>query len=330
MFDRDDWLASYKEEIIDPDRVIIDPHHHLWSWPSMQPYQLEQLWADTTSGHTIEKTVYIECGWSYRQDGPEHLKSLGESEFVAQTASDAQKDPNKPQIAGHIGHTDMAHPSLDDTLDRHLEASNGLFRGIRDQGACETDPAMLIPGHAKKDKFIDPAFQNGVERLGERGLTFDCWIHHHQIAQVTALAQACPGTTIILDHFGTPIGVGQYEGKRDEIMAQWKTDIAELAKCSNVRAKLGGLAMPDNGWKYHEQEKPATSDQIVADQGDWYHYTIEQFGPERCMFESNFPVDRASISYHVLWNAFKKMAERYSEDEKQAMFYNTAKTVYSL
>lgn len=330
MFDREDWLASHREEIIDPDRPIIDPHHHLWHWPVYNPYLLPDLWRDTGDGHNIKKTIYIECGWSYREDGPDHLKSLGESEFIANVAAEAAKDPSKAQIAGHIGHTDIRHPDLADTLEKHRLASNGLLRGIRHQGACETDPALLIPGHADKDQFIDPVFQAGVRLLGEKGLTFDCWNHHHQIPQVTALAKACPGTTIILDHFGTPLGVGQYEGKRDEIMTQWKKDIAELAALPNVRAKLGGLAMPDNGWKYETQDKPPSSDQIVADQADWYHYTIEKFSPERCMFESNFPVDRASLSYHVFWNACKKMAERYSDGEKHSMFWGTAESVYAV
>jgi L-fuconolactonase len=330
MFDRDDWLAGHTEEIIEPERPITDPHHHLWSWQSMKPYLLDQLHADTGSGHRVEKTVYIECGWSYHKDGPDHLRSLGESVFVAKTAAEARLHPERAQIAGHIAHTDMTRADVGETLDLHLAASDGLLRGIRHQGACESDPALLIRGHAPEGLFLNADFQRGVRLLGARGLTFDCWNYHHQIPQVTALARACPETILILDHFGTPLGVGGYEGRRAEIMAQWKTDIAELARCENVCAKLGGLAMPDNGWKYNEQDKPATSDQIVADQADWYHYTIEQFGPDRCMFESNFPVDRASVSYHVLWNAFKKMAQRYSDTEKDALFRQTANRVYRL
>lgn len=330
MFDRDDWLASHKEEIIEPERRIIDPHHHLWHWSAYKPYLLQQLWADTGSGHNIEKTVYIECGWSYRKDGPDHLKSLSESAFVAETAAEAAKQSSKAQIAGHIGHTDMRREDLEATLDAHMEASDGLLRGIRHQGACETDPALLIKGHAPENLFLDADFQRGVRGLGKRGLTFDCWNYHHQIPQVTALAKACPDTLIVLDHFGTPLGVGRYEGRRAELMTQWQKDLAGLAALPNTRAKLGGLAMPDNGWNYHTQDKPATSDQIVSDQGAWYDFTIEHFGPDRCMFESNFPVDRASVSYHVLWNAFKKLAKSYTDDEKHALFYGTAEAVYNL
>ena len=330
MFDREDWLASHQEEIIDPDLPIIDPHHHLWAYPQFGPYLLENLWGDTNSGHNIKKTVYIECGWAYDTDAEKSLQSLGETKFIADVAAQAEKDPSKAQIAGHIGHVDLCHDNLDDLLDKHVEASNQLLRGIRHHGASDTEEALLIKTDTPPHLYLEADYQRGVKTLGKRGLTFDSWNFHHQIPELTALAQACPDTTIILDHFGTPLGVGGYTGKRDEIMAQWKIDVAELAKCPNVHAKLGGYAMPDNGWAYHERPVPPSSDDFVSDQADWYHYTIDQFGPSRCMFESNFPVDRASISYHVLWNAFKKIADRYSEDEKQSMFWGTAEKVYSV
>lgn len=330
MFDRDEWLASHKEEIVDPDRAIIDPHHHLWAYPDFGPYMLEQLWADTESGHKVKKTIYIECGWGYDRDASEDLQSLGETKFLAAVAAEAAKSPSRPQIAGQIGHINLKLPHVNDLLDRHMEASNGLLRGIRHHAASETDEALLIRGHSPQHMLLDKDFQRGVKMLGDRGLTYDSWNYHHQISEVTELARACPDTVIIHDHFGTPLGVGGYAGKREEIKAQWKKDIAELARCPNVRAKLGGFAMPDNGWNYQTLETPVSSDQFVADQNEWYQYTIEQFGPERCMFESNFPVDRASVSYHVLWNAFKKMAASYSESEKHALFWGTAESVYSV
>ena len=330
MFGRNEWLAGHSEEIIDPDREIVDPHHHLWIGRAGSDYLLKDLWDDTGSGHKVVQTMFMECHWSYRKDGPEHLKSVGETETVAAIAEAAKSEPSKAQIAGIISHTNLRAPELDDALHAHIEASKGLFRGIRHAGAYDEDPALFIKPRQPDGLYHMPEFQAGVRRLGERGLTYDTWNYHHQIKGLTELAKAAPETKIILDHFGTPLGVGAYQGKRAEIFEVWKQDIAELAKCPNVHAKLGGLAMPDNGWKYDAQAKPATSDQLVADQGDWYHYTIDLFGPERCMFESNFPVDRASISYHVLWNALKKIAARYSEDEKNAMFSGTARRVYSL
>ena len=330
MFGRDEWLAQHREEIIEPEREIVDPHHHLWNWRSMTPYLLEQLWSDTGSGHNIVQTMFMECHWNYRSEGPEHLKSVGETETVAAIAAEAANAPGKAQIAGIVAHTNLAAPALDDALDAHLHASQGLFRGIRHALAYDDDPALSIKPRQPADLYANPDFQAGVRRLGERGFTYDTWNYHHQLPQLIAVARAAPDTTIILDHFSTPLSVGKYAGQRDEIFKKWKTDLAELASCPNVHAKLGGLAMPDNGWGYMDQPEPATSDQIVADQADWYHYTIDQFGPDRCMFESNFPVDRASLSYHVYWNAAKKIASRYSEDEKQAMFAGTARRVYRL
>jgi len=155
-------------------------------------------------------------------------------------------------------------------------------------------------------------------------------IYHHQIKSYTEFAKAVPDAVIILDHFGTPLGVGPYEGKREEIFKQWKTDIAELAKCENVFAKLGGLAMPDNGFGWNLNPVPPTSDEFVAAQKRYYLHTIDCFGPDRCMFESNFPVDRLSLSYQVVWNGFKKMVADFSEDEKNMMFSGTATKVYRL
>ena len=330
MFGRDDWLATHSEEIIDPEREIVDPHHHLWAWRSMSKYMLEELWTDTGSGHNVVQTMFMECHWGYREDGPEHLKSVGETEAVAAIAKAAKTDPTKSQIAGIVAHTNLRAPELDEALDAHLTASNGLFRGIRHALAYDDDEALSIKPRQPPGLYVMPEFQAGVRRLGERGFTYDTWNYHHQLQQLIEVARAAPGTTIILDHFSTPLGVGKYAGKRAEIFEIWKRDLAELAKLPNVHAKIGGLAMPDNGWGYMDQDKPATSDQIVADQADWYHYAIDQFGPDRCMFESNFPVDRASVSYHVYWNAAKKIAARYSEDEKTAMFSGTARRIYSL
>ena len=330
MFDRDEWLASHKEEIVDPDRAIIDPHHHLWAYPDFGPYLLEQLWADTESGHKVKKTIYIECGWGYDRDASEDLQSLGETKFLAAVAAEAAKSPSRPQIAGHIGHINLKLPHVNDLLDRHLEASNGLLRGIRHHAASETDEALLIRGHSPQRMLLDKDFQRGVKTLGDRGLTYDSWHYHHQNAEFLSLARAVPETTMVLDHLGSPLGVARFSGRRDEVFADWKLDMRAIAACPNVVAKLGGFAMPDNGWGWMEQDKPPSSDELLAAQGEWYEHMLTTFGAERCMFESNFPVDRVSVSYPVLWNFFKKLAHGASENEKAALFSGTARRVYGL
>jgi len=324
------WYAQVQEEILEPDRPIIDPHHHLWDdWKSRNfaDYLLDDLWKDTQSGHKIVKTVFIECHTNYRDTGPDHLKPLGETEFVAKIAlQSAATGANKAVISGIVSHMDLRRKDvLEETLEMHQAASQGLLRGIRHAGAYHPSLGDFGPG-----LFLDETFQEGVRHLGRRGLTYESYHYHTQLRDFTRLARSAPDTTIILDHFGTPLGTGPFRDQREEIFQQWKADMRELAACPNVNAKLGGLAQRDNGFGWHEAARPPTSDEMVAAQKRYYLHTIDCFGPERCMFESNFPVDKISVSYPVLWNAFKKIAADFSKDEKAMMFYGTAARVYQL
>ncbi|MBJ31255.1 MAG: amidohydrolase [Acidimicrobiaceae bacterium] len=331
---RPEWYGQVDEEVVDPDRRIVDPHHHLWEISDAN-YVLEHLWADTSSGHRVEKTVFVECHASYRTQGPEHLRPIGETEFVADIAKASAAGPG-PRVAGIVAYADLRLSApgdgrLDEVLDAHEEAGLGLFRGIRHAISCPEFPeTLLIPGWAPADLAADKAFRAGVRRLGERGLTYDSWHYHVQIPEFTDLCRAAPDTTIVLDHFGTPLGVGPYEGRRREIFERWKVDLAELARCPNVVAKLGGLSMPDNGFGWHDDERPPTSEEVVAAHRPYFLHAIDCFGPDRCMFESNFPVDRLSLSYRVLFNAFKKMVADFSDAEQDAMFSGTAERVYRL
>ncbi len=327
------WLEQVQEDIIDPDRPIIDPHHHLWHRRrGGGDYLLKEFWQDTGSGHNIKKSVFIECHANYKNDGPEHLKPIGETEFVAAIARDARTCPEKTQIGAIIAHADLRlDGELDRLLDLHAEAADGLFRGIRQAGAWEDDGDFLfIQGRGPRGLYLDDKFRRGVKRLGARGLSYDTWHYHHQNQDFLNLAMATPDTQLVLDHFGTPLGVGPYADQRDAIFQKWKKDIAAIAKCENVVAKLGGLAMPDNGFGWNLGEVPPTSDEFVATQREYYLHTLDCFGPERCMFESNFPVDKWSLSYHVVWNGFKKMVADFSEAEKHSLFYGTAARIYGL
>jgi L-fuconolactonase len=325
------WLERVREEIVEPERRIVDPHHHLWDQPDRGSYVLEDLWADTGSGHGIEKTVFVECRASYRDGGPEHLHPVGETEFVAEIAA-ASVAAGGASIAGIVAHADLTRgDAVEEVLHAHEEAGRGLFRGIRHAGARDPHPEDLtIAGQAPEGLYAGDAFREGMRVLGRLGLTYDTWHYHHQNPAFADLARAVPETTMILDHFGTPLGVGRYRDRRQEVFEAWKLDIAEIARCPNVFAKLGGLAMPDNGFGWHRRDLPPTSDEFAEAQRPYYLHAIECFGPERCMFESNFPVDKLSVSYHVLWNGLKKIVEAFSEDEKDAMFYRTAARLYRL
>ncbi|MFT4960429.1 MAG: L-fuconolactonase [Paracoccaceae bacterium] len=327
MAQREDWLALVTEDIIDPAREIVDPHHHLWDRQG-RIYEMGELAADTGSGHNVVQTVYIECRSYWDTTGAENLRPVGETKRVAEMAAGSDA---KAQIAGIIGFADLRDVGLDKVLVAHKAAGQGLLRGIRQSGAWDRDPdALAIVGRGVPEQYNDPDFRRGMALLAEHGLTYDTWHYHHQADDFLALARAVPGTVMVLDHLSTPLGVGRFTGQRDVIFARWQDDMAALAECPNVRAKLGGLAMADNGWGWQDRDVPPTSDEFVAAYGDWYHHMIGCFGPERCMFESNFPVDRISISYHVLWNAFKKIAARYSEAEQAMMFAGTARKVYGL
>ena len=338
MTDHAAWLGQVVEATLEPERPIVDPHHHLWrrasaSYAFSPHYLLAELWDDTGSGHRIEQTVFIECSAEYRETGPEAMRPIGETELVAGIATAAAAEPaGAARIGGIVGHADLRLGAvIEDVLAAQIEAGQGRFRRIRYSAA--QDPSDAIPGSRKNppiDIYARDDFREGFARLASLGLSFDAWHYHPQTPGLTDLAHAFPDTTIVLDHFGGVLGIGSYAGRRDEIFKTWKHDLATLADCPNVVAKLGGLVMPVNGFGWHERDRPATSDEIVAAQRPYYMHTIERFGPDRCMFESNFPVDKCAVSYNVLWNAFKKMAAAFSADEKDALFRATAMRVYRL
>ena len=328
------WRKLALEDAINPGRPIIDPHHHLWpATDGRARYLLADLWRDTGTGHNIEKTVFVECRAGYHSDGPEHLKPVGEAEFVARIARASRDGGGGAVIAGFVGHADLRQDPerLRQVLQAQEAAAEGMFRGIRQSGARDPHPEELsILGRGPEGLYADANFRRGVALLGELGYSYDTWHYHHQNADFAALARAVPGTTLVLDHFGTPLGVGRYASQRETIFTAWQRDIASIASNPNVVAKIGGLAMPDNGFGWNLRERPPDSDEVVAAQARYYRHAIECFGPARCMFESNFPVDGFSLSYNVYWNAMKKIAARYSADEQHAMFYGTAQRVYRL
>ena len=337
MGTNEDWLALVEEETLEPDLPICDPHHHLWEFrhDRVEPrYLMDEFQKDLQSGHNIVSTVFIECRAMYRQDGPEALRFVGEIEFVngvAAMSASGLYGPTKV-AAGIVGSADlMMGAAAGETLEAQIAAGGKRFRGIRRSATWDPDPNVRNSrSNATPGLLADPTFREGFAELDSRNLTFEAWVYHHQILEVTDLARAFPGVTIILDHLGGPLGVDSYRGKRDDCFDQWKADVTELASCENVMAKIGGINMDINGFFWHENPKPPTSQELHEATEKWYAHMIEQFGVNRCMFESNFPVDKQSCSYNVLWNSFKRLASGYSADEKAALFHDTAARVYSL
>jgi L-fuconolactonase len=340
------------EAIIEPELPIIDPHHHLWyrtkeyiaSVASVDNpfapvlhkhgrYMLEEFLVDLNTGHHILGTVFVESDAMYKPSAPEHLRSLGEVEWMAGTAATSESGcfGSIRVAAGIIGNANLSlGDAAADVLEAHVRAGGGRYRGVRNFAAYDADPVIQSMGAIRSHVLMDKQFRAGFKHLAERGLSYDVWLLEPQIPELTALARAFPTTQIILDHVGTPVGIGIYAVQHAERFPIWSGSIRELAVCPNVAVKLGGLGMGVCGLNSFLAKPPFSSAQLAAEWKPYIETCIEAFGANRCMFESNFPVDSVSCDYAVLWNAFKLITAGASRDEKAALFAGTARTVYRL
>lgn len=326
MSDRGDWLALTSEEALEPDLPICDPHHHLWDYKGSR-YLVEEFQEDISGGHNIDSTVFVECLQFYREEGPEHLRPVGETEFVDRLADQA----GGGIAQGIVGFADLSRgAAAGEVLAAHMEASQ-RFRGIRHASAWH-------PGDRIHNAHTNPPprllrnqrFREGFAVLAGMGLTFDAWLYHPQLPDLIDLANRFPDATIILDHMAGPPGIGPFAEDHQAVFSQWGKQISALSRCENVFIKLGGRAMTLAGFGWHKLEKPPGSEQLAETMQPYFDHCIEAFGPARCMFESNFPVDKASCSYTVLWNAFKRVSSSFSTDERSALFLETAVRAYRL
>ncbi|WP_226382234.1 amidohydrolase family protein [Falsiroseomonas ponticola] len=331
---REEWLALGEgEEILDPARPIVDPHHHLWDRHD-ETYLLPDLLRDTGSGHDIRATVFIQCASMYRPDGPEALKPLGETEFVNGIAAAAASGTYGRTLAcaGIVGFADLLlGDAVAPVLEAHVAIAGARFRGVRNRTAWHPDPGVrsnLItppPG-----PLAEPAFAAGARRLAALGLTLDVWAYHTQLGDVLALAKAVPEVTVVVNHIGGALGVGPFAGRRAEVFAPWREAMRALAALPNLRVKIGGLAMEVTGYDFHHHPLPPASRHLAEAWKPWVETVIELFGARRCMFESNFPVDKGMAGYVAVWNAFKRLAAGAGEAEKDALFAGTAIRTYQL
>jgi L-fuconolactonase len=328
------WRSLHREEVIEPDLPIIDPHHHLWVRPGSR-YLLDEYLADVRTGHNIKASVFVDCGSFYRKTGPELMAPLGEVEFANGVAAMAASGAFGSTLvcAGIVSSADISiGAEVARVLDAQIAAGGGRFRGIRVTTKWDADDALntgryIVP----RDLMQNRDFRAGFATLAPRSLSFDAMIYHPQIPELADLARAFPDTTIVLNHIGGLIAYTRtYASRKDEAIAQWRTSTAELAKCQNVYVKLGGLGMPYLGLGFDKLEAPASSEQLAEAWGPLFAHCIDRFGPARCMFESNFPPDNGSVDYPIIWNTFKRIATRYSADEKRALFHDTALKVYRL
>lgn len=318
------------ETAIEPDLPICDAHHHLWERPP-RDYLLNDLLEDLRSGHNIVATVAIECGYGYRLDGAQEFKPLGETEFLEGVANRAAADPAiKTRVgAAIVGYANLAlGDAVAPVLEAHLAISPKRFRGIRHSATWDGSGALR--NEAAQGLLADGKFRAGFSRLEKLGLSFEAWVYHPQLTEVADLARAYPRVPVILNHIGAPLGVGPYAGKRDEVFRHWSRGIAEVARVPNVVVKLGGVGSLRSGYDWHERAQQPASSELAQTLRPYIERCIDGFGVERCMFESNFPVEKASNSYVNLWNAFKRVTENYSAGERAALFHDTAARVYRL
>ncbi len=328
------WLASQPAEaILEPDLPIIDTHHHLWDRDGHR-YFLQEFLADVATGHNLVATVFLECHSMYRAAGPEEMRPVGETEFVVGQAAMSASGMYGPTrvAAGIVGFADLTlGDRVEPVLAAHLRAGGGRFRGVRHSAAWDASDVIGNSAVAHGPHiYARPDFRAGLGRLTRLGLSLDAWVFHPQLADLVDLARASPDANIIVGHVGGVLGYGPYAGKPQDVFAAWKTQIVELARCPNVSMKLGGMMMRLAAYDYRTQPKPPTSTELAALWSPYIKTCIELFGADRCLFESNFPVDKMGIGWAGLWNALKRIAAGASAAEKRALFSGTARRVYRL
>lgn len=327
-----DWLSLGVEDVIDPDLPIIDAHHHLWV-EGGAPYLLQEITADVTDGHTIASTVFVQAHFGYRTDLPQHLAPVGETEKVAAIAAKAVRANLPTRIAeGIVAHADLTlGASVSEVIEAHDYAAKGALRGIRHSvSRDEHFPNGIVLRPAPPALLSDPRYRAGLAALMRHDLSYDAMLYHAQIDELTAVAKAMPSLQIVLDHLGCVLGVGYYADRPAERFRAWQRAMSDLSRCANVSVKFGGLGMIICGARWHEGERPPSSTELATAWRPYFDACMDLFGPERCMFESNFPVDKAMYSYRTLWNAFKRLTTGFGDGERHALFAGTASRVYRL
>ena len=329
--DRLEWINSGQEPPVDSEQRIIDPHHHLWERGGSR-YRAEELSEDTSRGHTVTDTVFVECLANYRKEAQKELRSIGETEFVVDE-SVRSKELKGCNISGIVAFLDLSlGDKVGDLIEAHQELAGQMLKGIRHATAWSSDADIPI-SHSKPSEGLmtDKTFIDGVRSLGTRNLSFDAWMYFDQLHELHGLAKEAPNTRIIINHLGAPLNLGKWKKKQDNVQAIWKSELQKLAKLENVYLKIGGIGMENYfGTNWVSRTHPPSSDEVVTVWNERILWCIETFGTEKCMFESNYPVDRQTLPYSVIWNTFQKIVQTFTASEKDDLFWVTARSVYGV
>jgi L-fuconolactonase len=322
------WQQASQEPPLEPALPIADPHHHLWP-NSRNTYLPSDLLEDIGHGHNVISTVYVECGSSYRRTGPTAMRPVGETEFVLEATEKA--NASRILCKGIVAHANLG---LGDRVAAVLEAqaiaAKGRLRGIRHSLRWDEAGIGHFGRQLPSSLALDAQFREGFAQLAQFGLTFDAWAFHHQLDEVASLARAFPATPFVVNHFGGPLGVGAYKDRRREVFARWRSGIHELARCPNVAMKLSGIGMLYFGFDFYKRKSPPNSAEIATHWAPYVETCLNAFGVSRCMFASNYPVDKQSCSYTTLWNACKLLTTSMSTDERSQLFRDNAVKTYRL
>jgi L-fuconolactonase len=330
--EREDWLRLTVEEPLEPDIPICDPHHHLW-YDADENYVIEDFLKDISGGHCVVQTVFVESRQMLAKGGPEAMQPVGETEYVVDIAtSNSTGQQSKTKVAaGIVGFADlMLGTAVAPVLEAHIAAGKGRFRGVRYATAWDASPEIRTRRKMQPGILLDTKFREGFSYLKKYGLSFDALSFHPQLMELADLARAFPDTPIIVEHVGGPLGIGPYAPRREEAFRDWQQGMAALAGCPNVYVKLGGFGMEMFGFGWHERPRPPDSSSLAEAMAPYFSWCIERFGTGRCMFESNFPVDKRSYSYTVIWNAFKRLSKDISPGERRRLFLDNAVSAYRL
>jgi predicted TIM-barrel fold metal-dependent hydrolase len=323
----------HDEAPLEPGAPIIDAHHHAWDAPRPR-YMMEELVADVCAGHDVRATVFVDCRSMYRESGPLEMRSVGEVEFAnGLAAMSASGGYGRARLcAGIVGHGPLhLGARAGAVLEAHMRAAGERFKGVRQVTACDPDPDVVAANPDRPPGLMqDMRFREGFACLAPLGLSFDAFVFQNQLGELADLARAFPDTPIVINHLGGPLGIASYAGRPAEMFAAWKDAMAYLARLPNVWAKLGGLGMVTAGFNFHLRESPPDSATLASAWRPHIETCIELFGAQRCMFESNFPPDKAAASYRVLWNAFKRITAGASADEKARLYFDSAREFYRL
>ncbi|RKE34704.1 putative TIM-barrel fold metal-dependent hydrolase [Paraburkholderia sp. BL23I1N1] len=330
---RPDWLALHDEPVLEAHWPIVDAHHHLWDRQSGR-YLAHEFVDDVNSGHRVVSTVYVQCRSMLRADGPVEMRPVGEVEFANGVAAMSESGVYGQTrcCEAIVGGADLTLGSeVAPVLETMLQVSGGRLRGIRNPLAWHESAAVSSsPVTPPRDLMQNVKFRAGVATLAGYGLSLDVWVYHTQLDAVYELARGVPDVMVVINHFGGPVGVGPHAGRRADVLGEWRNSLQRLARLPNTLMKLGGAGMSVFGYEFASAELPPSSQQLADAWRPYFEVCVDLFGADRCMFESNFPVDKGMFSYRVLWNAFKRLADGASQSERQSLLCGTASRTYRL